>query len=507
MEAAAAGKICPETLVSLLAGGAGQEWGPTLVLDCRPFMVYNRGHVMDAINVHCPSILKRRSGGGVLPLENVVPGRVERERLVKGGYYGSVVVYDQCGEEGVGVSPDDEEEKDGGDNNMQSDLVTVLTTLRQEVGRRQPPRLCYLAGGYEAFKEFCPFLCVTQQFSPCLAGHSNIGSSAKDERQPVEILPHLLLGSGPHSSDLALLRRLGVTALVNVSRDCPNHFPTLFRYLHIPVRDSACADLTAWFAQANLFIDQVKAEGGRVLVHCHAGRSRSATICMAYLISSLHLSLDDAFEYVRSRREVIDPNLNFMRQLQDYHQKMVDQQEGSPKSGGFTFRTPFADFPQQPVGQTPREAVAPISLPSGLELGLLPPVDSACFVPPPSPATATDVQCFFSFAGPEFPPSGGSTGRSCYPFGASCWRRLSGPLLLSGGPQEGVKRRDTSLAGSDFPLAADSLSPAAADAMPTAGYDSMLALMSCGLRAASSWLLLNSLAAIVRCPAPRQMIT
>ena len=53
--------ISPATLVSLLSGQDCSQW--TLLLDCRPFMAYNTGHVVDAVNVHCPPILKRRSGG------------------------------------------------------------------------------------------------------------------------------------------------------------------------------------------------------------------------------------------------------------------------------------------------------------------------------------------------------------------------------------------------------------------------------------------------------------
>lgn len=61
--------------------------------------------------------------------------------------------------------------------------------------------------------------------------------------------------------------------------------------------------------------DSVKNSKGRVLVHCQAGISRSATICLAYLISRYRLRLDEAYEYVKKRRSVISPNFNFMGQL------------------------------------------------------------------------------------------------------------------------------------------------------------------------------------------------
>lgn len=59
----------------------------------------------------------------------------------------------------------------------------------------------------------------------------------------------------------------------------------------------------------------MKESGGRVLVHCQAGISRSATICLAYLIHARRVRLDEAFEFVKRRRQVISPNLAFMGQL------------------------------------------------------------------------------------------------------------------------------------------------------------------------------------------------
>ena len=68
--------------------------------------------------------------------------------------------------------------------------------------------------------------------------------------------------------------------------------------------------------------DGVKASGGRVLVHCHAGVSRSATVCMAYIMKTLGHDLRTAYDYVKSRRSCVSPNLHFMGQLLEFEKRL-----------------------------------------------------------------------------------------------------------------------------------------------------------------------------------------
>ena len=71
---------------------------------------------------------------------------------------------------------------------------------------------------------------------------------------PVEILPYLFLGSCSHSSDLQGLQACGITAVLNVSASCPNHFEGLLRYKSIPVEDNQMVEISAWFQEAIGFI-------------------------------------------------------------------------------------------------------------------------------------------------------------------------------------------------------------------------------------------------------------
>jgi protein-tyrosine phosphatase len=54
------------------------------------------------------------------------------------------------------------------------------------------------------------------------------------------------------------------------------------------------------------------------------GKSRSATIVIAYLMKYHNFALDDAFNFVKKQRKLILPNLGFMAKLREFG-KMITQ--------------------------------------------------------------------------------------------------------------------------------------------------------------------------------------
>lgn len=76
----------------------------------------------------------------------------------------------------------------------------------------------------------------------------------REQGGPVEILPFLFLGSAHHAARRDTLDALGITALLNVSSDCPNHFEGHFQYKCIPVEDNHKTDISSWFMEAIEYI-------------------------------------------------------------------------------------------------------------------------------------------------------------------------------------------------------------------------------------------------------------
>src|SRR5436309_2173448 len=57
-----------------------------------------------------------------------------------------------------------------------------------------------------------------------------------------------------------------------------------------------------------------------VLSSSAMGKSRSATCVIAYLIQKYRVTPQEALEQLQQSRQICEPNLGFMRQLELYHQ-------------------------------------------------------------------------------------------------------------------------------------------------------------------------------------------
>ena len=73
--------------------------------------------------------------------------------------------------------------------------------------------------------------------------------------------------------------------------------------LHIPLVDGS-GNNPVLFKKAVDFIRQRVFAGKRILVHCHAGKSRSVCIVARYLMEEEGLSRDDALAKISSKREI-----------------------------------------------------------------------------------------------------------------------------------------------------------------------------------------------------------
>lgn len=91
----------------------------------------------------------------------------------------------------------------------------------------------------------------------------------------------------------------------------------------IEIHDKEESNLLSVVPLAMLFIDAAL-KNGSCLVHCVAGRSRSAAIIIAYLINKCHYSYYEAYDYVKAKRSVVTLNKGFQEQLKAYYESRCD---------------------------------------------------------------------------------------------------------------------------------------------------------------------------------------
>ncbi|KAL1235531.1 Dual specificity protein phosphatase [Trichinella pseudospiralis] len=151
---------------------------------------------------------------------------------------------------------------------------------------------------------------------------------------PVEIIPYLYLGNAANASDISVLQKYNINYVVNVTRNLPNAFESdaRFKYLQIPIDDNWSQNLASHFPKAIQFINEARSKKCGVLVHCLAGISRSVTVTVAYLMQTLSLSLDDAYDMVKRHKPNISPNFDFLGQLVEFERRMVESRASKAQS-------------------------------------------------------------------------------------------------------------------------------------------------------------------------------
>lgn len=87
------------------------------------------------------------------------------------------------------------------------------------------------------------------------------------------------------------------------------------KYLRIVIKDEPTENIFQYFQPTSDFINEAHARGEKVLVHCMAGQSRSATIIIAYLMKYHAFQMQQALTYLQSKRPVVSPNRGFLEQL------------------------------------------------------------------------------------------------------------------------------------------------------------------------------------------------
>ncbi|OHS97731.1 Dual specificity phosphatase, catalytic domain containing protein [Tritrichomonas foetus] len=126
----------------------------------------------------------------------------------------------------------------------------------------------------------------------------------------------LYIGSEAAAQDRELLSQNQITHIINLNgHNTTPAFPGSFEYFTVKMSDNVFEVLDEKFWNALEFLKNAIKNNGKVLVHCRRGISRSAALCVAYLMDTKKISYDEAFSYLKSHRLIVNINQGFVEQL------------------------------------------------------------------------------------------------------------------------------------------------------------------------------------------------
>ncbi|KAJ6828630.1 protein-tyrosine-phosphatase MKP1 isoform X1 [Iris pallida] len=184
------------------------------------------------------------------------------------------------------------------------------------------------------------------------------------DKECSKVADHVYLGGDSVARNRDILRRHGITHVLNcVGFVCPEYFRSDLVYKTLWLQDSPSEDITSILYDVFDYFEDVRAQAGRVLVHCCQGVSRSTSLVIAYLMWREGQSFDDAFQLVKAARGIANPNMGFACQLLQC-QKRVHAIPLSPNSVLRMYRM-APHSPYDPLHLVPKMLAEPS--PGGLD--------------------------------------------------------------------------------------------------------------------------------------------
>ena len=158
----------------------------------------------------------------------------------------------------------------------------------------------------------------------CYKKHINELKTAYNEVEPDpddmnEILPNIVLGSQIGAKCLDKMKQIGITNVLMIGYMLFNYFPKFFEYKCIEINDKINEDILPIFIPCINYLDS----NIKTYVHCSQGKSRSSSVVIAYVMFKKKMNFEDAFKFVKSKREQILPNSGFVEQLKEFEEILV----------------------------------------------------------------------------------------------------------------------------------------------------------------------------------------
>lgn len=175
--------------------------------------------------------------------------------------------------------------------------------------------------------------------SPLKSGKIKI----KDENKPLNnynnIMNRIYLGNIEAAKDKKFFKEKNIKAVLNCTkeRDIPNYFSNKkdIEYIRIPVDDSLLEkDFELMYKYMPCIVEFIHKHAdiskNNILIHCWAGRQRSAIAVAAYLIDKHEMTPHEACKLILEKRPeafFFGESLNFKKSLEKYYKDVLHKRQ------------------------------------------------------------------------------------------------------------------------------------------------------------------------------------
>ncbi len=137
---------------------------------------------------------------------------------------------------------------------------------------------------------------------------------------------HLILGALPFPSFVKYLHQQGVRAVVNMCEEYAGPQREYEHYgicqLHVPTIDFTSPTANSVDEAVEFMSDQID-RGNTVYVHCKAGRGRSVTIVLCWLIRSRGFTPDEAQAFLQTKRPQVVKHIYQRQVVQEFYRNSL----------------------------------------------------------------------------------------------------------------------------------------------------------------------------------------
>jgi atypical dual specificity phosphatase len=158
-------------------------------------------------------------------------------------------------------------------------------------------------------------------FLPTFAWNYGLARILRQRRWWDTVTPNVILGALPLRRDVPHMAELGVCGVINMCREYKGPLAQYAKYqieqLWLPTVDFNHPTLQD-VQRGVAFLDRFTGQGKTVYVHCKAGRARSATIVLCWLVKSMKMTPEQAQQHLLAARPHVHRRLLERPVVQEY---------------------------------------------------------------------------------------------------------------------------------------------------------------------------------------------